>query len=119
MRHAEPGPFEQGRQAGARIAPVMAQGPVHRTVQRGQRGDEQDEPTRGGQHAADRDQRSTVVLDVFEDIEADDGVEALSGQVAVLVRQVEALHRDVRMPRKPRPQPAQVLLPGVGEHQPF
>ena len=98
---------------------MVAEGLIHGPIQRGECRYEQDQAARRRQQPPHRLERSDVVVHVLEDVETDDRIEPLPSERAELVRQIEASHRDIGMLGEARAQPVQVLLPRIGEHQPF
>ena len=96
---------------------MMTESAIDRAVQRGQGRNEENQPTLRFEQLADRGERRDVVLHVLQHIEADDRIEALAADGAVVVRQIEMRHRDVRVIRESRAEPGQVFLPRIRQYE--
>ena len=113
----EPGLGHEPLEAGLFVPAVVPQRLVERAVERRERGDEEREVPAGGQDAGEVAQRPRVVLDVLEDVQADDRVDALGGEVAdvrVREREAERGDADVRAALELRLQLADVVRLDVG-----
>src|SRR5439155_4181963 len=62
------------------VAPVVVDGGVDRAVEAAVRGDEEDQPPAWRQALSEAAEGGPVVLDVLEDVQAQDGVEPVGGE---------------------------------------
>src|SRR5439155_18184777 len=81
------------------VAPVVVDGGVDRPVEAAVRGDEEDQPPAWRQALSEAAEGGPVVLDVLEDVQAQDGVEPVGGEGGgVEVGQIEGHDLDPGMP---------------------
>src|SRR5438309_1240767 len=119
MTEAEPSRLELLRQLRGDVPAEVSQRFVEGAVQRSQRRHQEDEPSAGLEQVVHRTQRRAVVLDVLQDVQADDGIEPLGAESGAHRGQPQLRDRHVRPPCEPLAQPVKVVALGVGEHDPL
>jgi len=97
------------RQLGGDVTAEMSQRFIQGAVQRAQRRHEQDEPPAGPEQVVHRPQRGAVVLDVLQDVQADDGVEPLGDEPGAHGGEPQLGDGHVRPAREPVAQAAEVI----------
>src|SRR5207244_847400 len=108
MTEAEPSRLELLRQLSGDVPAEVSQRFVEGAVQRSQRRHQEDEPSAGLEQVVHRTQRRAVVLDVLQDVQADDGIEPLGAESGAHRGQPQLRDRHVRPPCEPLAQPVSV-----------